>query len=598
MSTTVIGTKRNLYGKGYNLSKSVYESLSEERKKLQGEGKLPDWYTTGGWQMFKANYLYDADNYYVQIRRIADHMASFANSFMNKDHKYYNRITKNYGDNWSDCFYSLMVKGYLAPSTPVLANGGTDRGSPVSCSGAYIGDSIDGWYKTAHETALLTKEGFGTSAYLGDIRPRGSEISKGGKAAGSLPCLIKYTNDAKIVSQAGVRRGSWAGYLDIDHDDFDEWADHLHKNPQGLNVGWNISKKFIQRCQDGDEDSIRRYQKALWIKMQTGKGYFWKVDHVNDQQPECYRANNLSNKGSNLCTEIVLHSDEDHSYSCVLSSQNLSYFDDWKETGATFISLVFLDCVAQSFITRCGGIEGLKKVIRYTEKARSLGLGALGLHSYFQKNMIPFDSFEAHQKNTQIFKHIDEESLEASKWMAQEWGEPEWCKGFGIRNTHRNAVAPNMSSAVMAGQVSQGIEPILANVFIQPTASGEMQRINPQFLSIATEKGKYNKKMIQSIIDNNGSVQHLSWLSELEKEVFKTAFEIDQRAILRMASVRQKYIDQGQSLNLFFDADESEEYIAQIHKEALLDDNIKGLYYIRTLAGVSAAKDSCAACEG
>lgn len=277
---------------------------------------------------------------------------------------------------------------------------------------------------------------------------------------------------------------------------------------------------------------------------------------------------------------------------------NLFFFDEWKNTGAAFVALVFLDCIAQSFITRCKNIKGLKKAIRYTEKARSLGLGALGFHSYLQRNMLPFDSFDAHQKNTEIFKHLRDESLDASQWMAKEWGEPEWCKGYGVRNTHRVSIAPNMSSATIAGQVSQGIEPIFANVFMQNTAAGEMQRINPQFLVVMKERGKHTKSTIRSIIDNNGSVQHLNWLSDLEKEVFKTSFEIDQRAILRLASTRQRYIDQGQSLNLFFSANEDEEYIAQIHKEALLDTYIKGLYYVRTLAGVQAAKDECKACEG
>jgi len=277
---------------------------------------------------------------------------------------------------------------------------------------------------------------------------------------------------------------------------------------------------------------------------------------------------------------------------------NLFFYDEWKDTGAAFIALVFLDCVAESFIQRCKTTRGLEKVVAYTERARSLGLGTLGLHSYFQRNMIPFDSFEAHQKNTEMFKHLHDETLEASQWMAKEWGAPGWCRGYGVRNTHRLSVAPNMSSAVIAGQVSQGIEPIYANVFMQATSAGEMQRINPQFLSLMNERGKHTKATIRSIIDNNGSVQHLDWLTALEKEVFKTAFEIDQRAILRLASTRQRYIDQGQSLNLFFAAEESEEYIAQIHKEALLDLWIKGLYYVRTLAGVQAAKDECKACEG
>lgn len=580
------------------MSRSIYEELSQERKNLQELGEVPDWYTTGSWQMFKEKYRYNSIGFKEQARRIAHHMAQHAPSFLESDHPYFERITKNYGGNWEDVFFQTIWKGHLALSSPVLANGGTDRGSPVSCSGAYVDDSIQGFYNSRYETALLTKEGFGTSAYLGDVRPRGSVISKGGKATGSWPVFQGFTQDSKDVSQAGIRRGSWAGYIEIDHEDFDEWSDNLHKNPQGMNVGWIITKSFINKCEEGDEDSLRRFQKALWIKMQTGKGYFWKVDHVNDQQPQMYKDLGLRNKASNLCLEIVGHADQDHTYTCILSSMNAYSFDEFKEAGGVFVGTVFLDCVTEDFIQRGKSIPGLEKAVRFTEKSRMLGLGLLGFHSYLQKNKIAFEDFEAHLKNTEIFKHLSEESLDASKWMAESWGEPLWCEGYGVRNTHRLACAPNMSSATIAGQVSQGIEPWIANIFMQGSAGGEMQRINPELLKIMTERGKYNKRTLSSIIDNQGSVQHVDWLDEDEKRVFKTAFEIDQRTILRLASVRQKYICQGQSLNLFFDAEEDEAYIAQLHKEAFLDENIKGLYYIRTLAGVQASKDECVACEG
>ena len=576
----------------------VYEELSNERKKLQELGEVPDWFSTGSWQMFKEKYKFQATGFKEQVRRIADHMAQHAPSFLETDHPYFERITKNYGGNWADVFFEAIWKGHLALASPVLANGGTDRGSPVSCSGGYIGDSVDGFYSSRYETALLTKEGFGTSAYLGDIRPRGSVISKGGKATGSWPVFQGFNQDSKDVSQAGIRRGSWAGYLEIDHPDFDEWIDNLHKNPQGLNVGWIVTKNFINKCEAGDEESQRRFSKALWVKMQTGKGYFWKVDHVNDQQPQMYKDLGLRNKAGNLCLEIVGHADENHTYTCILSSINAYFFDLIKETGGVFVGSIFLDCVTEDFIQRGENIPGLERAVRFTKKSRMTGLGMLGFHSYLQRNMIAFEDFEAHQKNTEIFKHLHDESLEASQWMAQTWGEPEWCEGYGVRNTHRLAVAPNMSSATICGQVSQGIEPWIANVFMQGSAGGEMQRINPEFLKLAMGKGHYNKRTIRSIIDNQGSVQHLDWLSEQEKKVFKTAFEIDQRSILRLASTRQRYIDQGQSLNLFFDAEEDEGYIAEIHKEAMLDPYIKGLYYVRTLSGVQASKDECVACEG
>lgn len=279
----------------------VYEALSSKRKQEQLEGKYPDWFTTGGYQMFKEKYQFEADGYNQQINRISKHLASLAPSFIEDTHPLYKKIVENHGNNWEDCFNSIFLKGHCAPSSPLLANGGTDRGSPVSCSGSYVDNSIYDFYEKRKEAALLTKEAFGTSAYLGDIQPRGSITKRGFKATGSYPVLSGFQQDARDVSQGSVRRGSWAGYLPIDHDDFDEWADNLHKNPQGQNIGWIISKEVIKKWQEGDEEMHRRRAKALWIKMITGKGYFWKVDHVNDQQPQMYKDLGLSNKASNLC---------------------------------------------------------------------------------------------------------------------------------------------------------------------------------------------------------------------------------------------------------------------------------------------------------
>lgn len=278
---------------------------------------------------------------------------------------------------------------------------------------------------------------------------------------------------------------------------------------------------------------------------------------------------------------------------------NCLNFDRFKDTGSVFIAIVFLDCLCSEFIDKAKGIKGLEKAVRYTEKARSLGLGMLAFHSYLQSKMVAFEEYEAHRLNIEIFTHLQEESAKASTWLAQILGEPEWCKGFGRRCTHLTAIAPNLSSAVLAGQTSQGIEPWLANAFMQPTAAGEMQRINPEFLKLAESKGKMSKALIKDILSRKGSVQHLPWLTDHEKLVFKTAFEIDQRVILRLASIRQRCMGsegQGQSLNLFFSAEEKEEYIRQVHEEFLLDPYLKGLYYLRSESGVMASTGECVAC--
>lgn len=466
-----------------------------------------------------------------------------------------------------------------------------------NCSGGYVPDSIDGFYTAQHETALLTQQAFGTSAYLGDIRPRGSSISGGGKASGILPVFKDFVQLSQDVSQGGIRRGAWAGYVSIEHDDFWEIVSYILNEPDDCNVGWNIHDSFIEKLEAEEPEAIKRLQEAMYVKCVTGRGYFFFVDKVNRSRPVRYEELELLIKASNLCTEITLPSDEDHTFTCVLSSMNLAKYDEWKDTDAVFWATVFLDCVAEDFINRGSKIKGLEKAVRFTYKSRALGLGTLGFHTYLQQNNIAIESLEAHFKNMEIYKHLHDESLRASQWMAQELGEPEWCKGHGVRNSHRCAIAPNTSSALICGSVSQGIEPVYQNVYTQGSASGDMYRINPVLLKIMKEKGVYNKKVLEDIASKQGSVQHVDWLDDHQKLVFKTAFEIDQKTLIRLASARQQYICQAQSLNLFFNADEDEQYIMEVHKEAFLDPNIKSLYYLRSLAGVQTSKE-CLSCEG
>ncbi|QQV88184.1 hypothetical protein GARY_80 [Vibrio phage Gary] len=563
---------------------SIYDKLGAERKEGQAKGQIPQWMTTAGYQLLKQKYLSEGET--VLGRYIA--IAKTAAKHMPMDREL-----------WEDRFFQLFWKGWLAASTPVLANMGTNKGMPVSCSGGYIDDSIHGFYDTLHETAMLTKNGFGTSGYLGDIRPRGASISIGGTAAGVMPVIEDYVQCMRDVAQGATRRGAWAGYLPMDHGDFYEVVTFLKNYPDDLNLGWNISDEFVRKLEAGNEDAIDRLAKSLHTKLITGKGYYFFPDKVNRQSPQMYKDLGLDVRASNLCTEINLFSDPDHTFTCVLSSMNLARFDEWKVTEAVFHATVFLDCVAQEFIEQAYDIPGLEKAIRFTEKSRALGLGGLGFHTYLQDNMIAFETFEAHMKNLEIFTHMSNESLRASKWMAEELGEPEWCKGYGVRNTHRLAVAPNTSSALVCGGVSQGIEPIPGNSYVQPSAAGELTRLNPSFLKFCREKGvEVDRELIKSINDKLGSVQHLDWLSDHEKMVFKTAYEIDQMALIRLAAARQPRICQGQSLNLFFDADEDEEYILEVHQAAFTNENIKQLYYMRTMAGVQASKGECVACEG
>jgi len=569
------------------MAKNIYDELSEERKSLQKQGLLPEWFTTAGWQLFKSKYLYGTgEAFRGQAMRIAE---TAANHMAKEGSRSWHE--------WADKFFTLIWNGWLSCSTPVLANMGTDRGMPVSCSGSYIEDSIDGFYRVRHETAVLTKHGFGTSGYFGEVRPRGSKIRGGGEANGVVPVVRSYVQDSRDVSQGGVRRGAWAAYLPIDHGDFFELADYVKTEQDDVNVGWNISSGFVSRLDNGDVDALARYQRSLKIKCELGKGYYFFPDKVNARRPKMYKDNGLFVNASNLCTEITLFSDKDYTFTCVLASMNLAKYDEWKDTDAIFVATVFLDCVASEFIARGKGVRGLEKSIAFTQAGRALGLGVCGFHSYLQRNRISFESFAAHNLNSLIFKELHDKSLEASRWMAQSLGEPAWCKGYGVRNTHRTAIAPTMSTALIMGGVSQGIEPVIANVFTQGSAGGELKRVNPELLSIMKDRGVYNDKTLTEINNDNGSVRNVTWLDEEEKTVFKTAYEIDQRAILRLAATRQQWICQAQSINLFFDADEDEGYIAEIHKEAFHNPNILSLYYLRSLPGVHASKDECEACQ-
>jgi ribonucleoside-diphosphate reductase alpha chain len=550
--------------------------LSAERKRLQKEGLLPDWYTTDAWALFKSKYMEGSSSFKERVTTIANVAAKHAP----KDN-----------NDWSGQFFDIIWKGWLSPSTPCLANLGTNKGMPVACSGQYIGDSVTSFYSELLDTAVLTKHGFGTSGYLGDIRPRGSSIGTGGTASGVVPVFQTYVDTMKRVTQGVARRGAWAGYLPIDHPDFHELADFVKNNPDDANVGWCISDEFMAELTAGKPEAIARYQKAMKLKMLTGKGYFFFSDKVNRHRPVDYP----EVKASNLCTEIMLHSSDDETFTCVLASMNLDKYDEWKNTNAVFIATVFLDCIASEFIERAKNIKGMEKAVLSTQRSRALGLGVLGFHSLLHKRRLPFSGVKAKMLNSEIFKHINTESLAASEYMAASLGAAEYANG--LRNSHRIAVAPTMSTSQLMGGVSQGIEPYIGNVFVQQGAGGETIRIVPELLDIMKDKGVYNRDTMLDIANHDGSVQHVSWLSEDEKEVFKTAFEISQFDILEMAASRQRYICQGQSINLFFGADDPEEYISAVHKSAFLNENILSLYYVRTKAGVSASSGECVACH-
>lgn len=566
---------------------SEFEKISLRRKQLQAAGEIPSWYTTQALIMFERKYSYKGETTKGAFERVA------------------NRLSTHYTADPElarQKFFELQWKGLLAPSTPVLCNTGTNRGLVVSCAGSYVDDSIYGFYDTALEVAVLSKNGFGTSTYLGDIRSRGSEISTGGHSDGVVNVFDTYSDVTAKVSQGNNRRGQVGNYLPVDHGDFWELAGYVLKNPASANIGWMFSAEVISLLEQGDEEMVRRWNRIMYLRARTGKGYIWKQDTANRMAPQAIKNSGIPIKASNLCSEIALPQDVDHTFTCVLSSLNLTRWDEFEED-TIFWAVAFLDCVVSEMLDQIAQPDfdsrGLEKAVRFTEKSRAIGLGALGFHTYLQEKGMAFDGLHAHITNNVIFKAIGEQSKAASIKLGQMYGVPEWCEGTGQRNATVNAIAPNMSSANLAGSVSQGIEPYVSNCFNQKTAAGELTRMNPLLVKIMRERGVYSIEAMDDLAMNyDGSVQHVDWLTDKEKALFKTAYEMNQMALVRMASFRQRDIDQGQSLNTFFMADEEEEVIAEVHKAILLDPYIKGAYYLRSGRGMKASTGECVSCEG
>ena len=567
------------------MSSNTYESLSAERKSLQDLGYLPSWYTTAGWQMFKQKVAVDGEAALLGRHRTIAKTLSL-------------HMPKGTQEVWAEKFFELMWSGVLSPASPALSNTGTDKGMPVSCSGQVVGDSVESFYESMQETAILSKFGFGTSADFSSIRARGAKISRGGKANGPVTVIDDFFTCASKISQGGSRRGSVAAYLDIEHADWDEAIDSLEMQPDGKNYGWVVRDSFVERLKAGDADAERRFARALHVKMLTGKGYLFFIDKANRHRPEMYKKLGLDIKATNLCTEIMLHSSEEISFSCILASLNLVHADRIMEEGSEdiFNATVFLDCLAQEFIKVSRGIRGLEKVREFTIKGRAIGLGVMGFSTYLQSKKIPYASLEASFLNRGLFERLQAESLRASQYLAQTLGEPEWCKGYGVRNTHRTALAPTKSTSLLMGGVSESVFPDPGMVFDAGSAVGELRRITPELYKLMNERGVYNKETVDDIIEHVGSVQHVEWLDEHEKQVFLTAFEIPQTVLLRYASQRQKHLCQGQSLNFFVPEGGSEKEISDLMTMVVLDENILSQYYIYSRSGV-VVKDECIACQ-
>ena len=577
-------------------------NFSKERKELQKQGLAPNWLTTQGYQLLATKYLNEGSKSPAdQYRRIAKTLAQYVGD---NYPEWWNEIEYWKGKSWEDAFYSILWDGYLSPSTPVLSNTGTNLGQSVSCSGTYVGDSVYDFYESRLQNALLSKEGFGTSTYLGDIRPRGSAM-KGGEASGAQPVAEMFVDDSKKISQGSTRRGATAWYYPIDGGDFNELVHYLETDTDGNNGGWCLTDAFKERLESGDKDAINRWGQMLTCKTSVGSGYQFFVDKAKRQRPQAYINNNLDVKASQLCTEITLFSDQQHTYTCVLGSENLRLWFS-RPPMLSFVNTIFLDCVCEDFIQKAKDLKGIEKAIRFTEKGRALGLGSMAFHTLLLDNKIVYGSMESKLLNHEIYATVQDEATQASQWLATIFGEPEWCKGTGMRNTHLTAIAPNKSTALILGGVSEGINPQPAFVFTQSTPSGEVVRIDPSFLELLKEKGLYvneddleTKKLLSDISGHKGSIQHRPEFTADEKAVFRTAFEINMYDHIDLVDYRQKFVCQAQSCNLFI-ANATGKDISKIYFYAYAKPNIVSLYYhtgLRDASIKTSFEPVCSACE-
>ena len=529
-------------------------------------------------------------------------------------------------------FFDYMWKGWLCLATPVLANTGTDRGLPISCFGIDVGDSIYEIGSKNLELMLLAKHGGGVGIGINMIRPAGTKITGNGTSDGIVPFAKIYDSTILATNQGSVRRGAASVNIKIEHKDFEDFLEIREPkgdvNRQSLNLHQCvvISDRFMKKLEEGDSEARRKWGKLLQKRKATGEPYIMYKGNVNKANPEMYKKNGLKVHMTNICSEIVLHTDEQHSFVCCLSSLNLAKYDEWKDTDLVYTSTIFLDGVLEEFIQRAKNMKGFENSVRSAERGRALGLGVLGWHTYLQQKGLPFEGLQAQFETRKIFSQLKIESERASRWLASEYGEPLWCKESGMRNTHLRAVAPTVSNSKLSGNVSSGIEPWAANVFTEQTSKGTFIRKNPELKKVLKKIGEDTKETWDKILADGGSVMGLDFLDEWcyldgklvecnevteeshkgrctsVKDVFKTFKEINQLDLVRQAGVRQQYIDQAVSLNLAFPAVADPKWINQVHLEAWKQ-GVKTLYYMRTESVLrgdiaqQAMNPDCVSCE-
>lgn len=551
---------------------------------------LPWWYNSESEAVLNRGYLLHGETVHDAIYRITHAAAS--------------RLGRL---DLQEQFADIIYKGWLSLSSPIWSNMGTSRGLPISCFGCNVPDSIEGITVKLGEVMMQTKYGGGTSAYFGNLRGRGAAITNNGKSSGAVSFMKLFDTVMDTVSQGATRRGSFAAYLDIDHPDIEEFLNikDIGSPIQNLFYAVCVPDYWMQDMIEGDKEKRKIWARILESRQQKGLPYIQFSDNVNRAKPQIYKHLGLPITHSNLCNEIQLPDNEDESFVCCLSSMNLDLWDEWKDTNAVQLAIWFLDAVMSEFIEKTSDSPFLKQSNAFAQRHRALGLGVLGWHSYLQKNLISFESLKAKALTTEIFGRIQQEALTASRELAEIYGaapifdEDLSYDGPRYRNTTVMSIAPTTSSSSILGQVSPGIEPYSSNYYKAGLSKGNFIRKNRYLEALLVEKGQNTDEVWRQIMLAQGSVQNLDFLSQEEKDVFKTFKEISQRELIIQASIRQKYIDQGQSLNLNIPPDLAVKEVNSLLIEAWKL-GVKGLYYQRSQ---SISKEllsnivSCKSCE-
>lgn len=555
-----------------------------------------EWLNENSREILKRGYLLPGVSPEERIRQIADNAE---------------RLLRKPG--FSNKFYEYMGRGFYSLSTPIWLNYGLGRGLPISCFGSTISDSIASILYTQSEVGIMSKFGGGTAVYLGDIRPRGSQIKNNGVTSGSVHFLQLFSTISDVISQGGARRGHTTPYLPVEHGDIEEFLDiGTEGNPiQNITTAVTVTDKWFKEMISGDKEKRKIWGKVLQRRSEIGFPYIMFTDNVNNSRQKVYKDKDLLIKHSQLCSEILLNTDQDNSFVCCLSSMNLEKYDEWKNTDAVETMIYFLDSVIEEFLEKleamkCSGVyqdqqafEFMKRAYNFAKRERALGLGVLGWHSLLQSKMIPFVSEKSTELTNEIFSLIQERSVSASQKLAEEYGEPELMKGYGRRNSHLIALAPTTSSSFILGQVSQSIEPLMSNYYVKDLEKIKVSVKNKYLKKLLQEKGKDSDEVWESIRTYDGSVQHLDFLSPEEKEVFLTFQEIDQFGLIQQAALRQTYIDQGQSLNLMINPKTPAKEINLLMIKAW-ELGIKTLYYqhsTNSAQSFSQSKLQCISCE-